>query len=84
MRTTKAQREAEAAKRAAEKAERAAIVASGTCPQCGAPLVRNITLSGWWQCAAYGTPGFRGSFDGTSKAHPEYDALPSCSFQSFV
>ena len=27
-----------------------AIVASGTCPKCGAGLKRNLALAGWWQC----------------------------------
>ena len=61
-----------------------AIVATGKCPDCSAPLVRNTSLSGWYQCARYGEPGFRGCFDGTGKSHPEYDALPACSFQCFI
>ena len=61
-----------------------AIVATGKCPQCSAKLVRNITISGWYQCSAYGEPGFRGRFDGTGQAHPEYDVLPRCSYQCFI
>lgn len=66
------------------KAKALAIVQGGVCPQCGAPLTRNITMTGWYQCAGYGKPGFRGRFDGSGKDHPEYDALPACSFQVFV
>ena len=65
-----------AAKRSAARyAESAAIVAKGCCPQCGLGLRRNLALTGWWQCGAYGEPDFRPS---------EYRAAPKCSFQTFT
>ena len=42
-------------RKAALHAEAREIVATGTCPECGQKLVRNLALSGWWQCAALGT-----------------------------
>lgn len=36
-----------------------AVVATGVCPDCGAPLRRNLSLTGWWQCSQHGAPGFR-------------------------
>jgi ssDNA-binding Zn-finger/Zn-ribbon topoisomerase 1 len=57
------------------KAEASKIVATGKCPECGTGLVRNLALTGWWQCGAYGEPGFR-------KA--EYKDLPHCGFQTFT
>lgn len=68
----------------AARAERTAVVVGGVCPTCSSPLVRNLSLTGWYQCAAYGAPGFRGAFDGTGRAHPEFDLLPACSFQVFA
>jgi len=41
------------------QAETRAIVATGACPRCGGALVRNLGLSGWWQCAQFGSPAFR-------------------------
>jgi len=85
MRTNrKAEREAHKARMTQIHAENQAIVDTGKCPKCGSPLVRNITMSGWWQCAAYGAVGFRARFTGTGQSHPEYDSLPSCSFQTFT
>ena len=85
---TRAQRAArhQAAKLAEDerRAKAKAVVHSGVCPLCGAPLVRNITIGGWYTCAAYGKPGSRGAFDGTGKPHPEYDALPACGYQVFL
>jgi uncharacterized protein (DUF983 family) len=49
------------------------VVATGCCPQCGAGLTRNLSLTGWWQCEQYGAVGFRKHTD-----------LPSCSFQCFT
>ena len=73
MRTTKQQRTAEKAERDAHIAEAVAIVATGKCPQCGRPLRRNNSMTGWWQCSQLGAEGFRAD---ASK--------PSCSFQTFT
>lgn len=73
MRTTKAQRAAETAKREARIAEAVAIVRTGKCPQCGRPLRRNLALTGWYQCSQYGAEGFRAD-----------SSSPSCSFQTFT
>ncbi len=48
-------------------------VATGVCPQCGAKLKRNNSLTGWWQCSQYGSECFRA--DATKLA---------CSFQCFT
>lgn len=68
------------AERAAQKAalERAqqearAVVMTGRCPACGAPLRRNLALLGWFQCAQYGAPGFR-----------KDSSKPACGFQCFT
>lgn len=60
---------------AACAAEAFAHVARGTCPHCGTKLVRNLALTGWYQCGAYATESFR---------KPEFRGLPSCSFQCFA
>lgn len=73
--TTRQSRKAHQARMAALKAEAARVVATGTCPQCGTALVRNLALAGWWQCGAYGTPSFR---------RPEHRTLASCMFQTFT
>lgn len=57
------------------KAEARRIVATGTCPDCGTALIRNSSLTGWWQCGASGSQDFR---------KPEYRNLPPCSFQTFT
>jgi hypothetical protein len=49
------------------------IVASGRCPTCRAPLRRNSSILGWWQCSQYGAVGFRAD-----------NTKPSCSFQTFT
>lgn len=54
-------------------AEIAAVVSSGKCPLCGAGLRRNLSLTGWWQCEQYGSPGFR-----------KNNSLPECSWQGFT
>jgi hypothetical protein len=54
-------------------AEGRAIVATGTCPQCGSGLRRNLAITGWWQCSQYGADGFR-----------KDSSKPSCSFQTFT
>ena len=67
------QRETERAERAARKAdaiawaakrerihaEALAIVATRTCPQCGAGIHRNSSMAGWWQCDRLGAESFR-------------------------
>lgn len=55
-------------------AEASRVVATGKCPRCGSSLQRNNALTGWWQCAAFGSPGFRPGFEG----------YPECSFQTFT
>lgn len=57
------------------KAEAQQHVERGTCPQCGLPLKRNLALSGWWQCAAFGEPTFRPA---------GFQAAAKCSFQCFT
>jgi hypothetical protein len=52
-----------------------AIVATGTCPDCGTALIRNTALAGWWQCGAYATASHR---------RPAFAGLPSCAFQTFT
>ena len=54
-------------------AEARAIVATGTCPTCGAKLKANLSLAGWWQCEQFGAVGFR-----------KNPAAPSCNFQTFT
>ena len=61
-------------KRVAEaKAYVRGIVKRGVCPQCGAALKRNTSMTGWWQCEQYGAPSFR--------ADP---SAPACDFQTFT
>lgn len=73
MKTTKAQRIAEQAKREARHAEARAIVASGVCPYCGAGIRRNLALAGWFQCDQFGAVGFRKDAN-----------APACGFQTFT
>ena len=54
-------------------AEAIKIVQTGSCPQCGSGLRRNLSLTGWWQCEQYGSKGFR-----------KNDDAPECSFQTFT
>ena len=68
-------RACEGVRRAAQYQEAARIVATGACPQCGTPLVRNLSLTGWWQCGANGAVKMR---------RPEFQALAHCSFQTFT
>ena len=56
-------------------AQNRAIVATGKCPDCGAPLVRNMAIAGWYQCAAYPCLQMR---------KPEFKDLPKCEFQCFT
>jgi ssDNA-binding Zn-finger/Zn-ribbon topoisomerase 1 len=48
-------------------------VALNKCPLCGAPLRRNLSITGWWQCSQYGAEGFRAD-----------SSKPSCSWQGFT
>lgn len=57
----------------AAREETRAIVARGTCPDCGRKLRRNLSLTGWWQCSQLGAEGFRA--DPTN---------PSCDWQGFT
>ena len=68
---TKAQKNEYKAKRLARLAEAQKIVAGHTCPQCGTKLYRNLSMTGWWQCGRYGSPGF------------QKEAGPHCDFQLF-
>lgn len=72
-RMTKAEKAAEKAKRDARIAEAVAIVKTGKCPQCGAGLRRNLSITGWWQCEQLGAEGFR-----------KDASKPSCSWQTFT
>lgn len=72
-RRTKAEKQAEIARREQYLAEARAVVASNTCPTCGRKLRRNLALAGWWQCSQYGSIGFRAD-----------NSQPSCSFQTFT
>jgi ribosomal protein L37AE/L43A len=69
----KTQREAQKARIEKAQAEARTIVVTGVCPQCGKPLRRNLSLSGWWQCEQFGAVGWRKSSE-----------LPPCSFQCFT
>lgn len=71
--TPKEERQARQARIEELQAEARAIVATGSCPDCGSELRRNTSLHGWWQCEQYGSTAFR--------ARPEE---PSCSFQCFT
>lgn len=73
MRMTQQQKADAKAKRNENIAKQVAIVQTGKCPQCGAPLRRNLALAGWWQCSQYGADGFR-----------KDNSKPSCSFQTFT
>lgn len=80
---TAAKKTARAEKKAALKAHVArmqelrnaaiAIVAAGKCPECGAGIHRNNSMTGWWQCDRSGSASFRQDNTG---AH--------CSWQTFT
>jgi hypothetical protein len=65
-------REYDKARREARLQEAWKIVATGRCPQCGTTLYRNLSLTGWWQCGHYGSPGF------------QREPGPHCSFETFT
>ena len=71
--TRRIAREAHAARMHGLQAAARAIVATGTCPDCGRALRRNLALAGWWQCSQFGAVNFRA--DATA---------PACSFQTFT
>ena len=57
--------EAQAAARAAHAANR--------CPTCGGPVVMNLSITGWVQCAQFGSVGFRADSN-----------RPACPWQGFT
>lgn len=59
---------------AALRAEADKVIATGKCPCCGTGLVRNLAITGWWQCGGYASEGFR---------HKGFENAPKCSFQVF-
>ncbi len=73
----RAERKAEAAaskaRIAAQQAETLAVVHAGKCPVCGGKPVRNLSLTGWWQCEQLGAVGFRKDAN-----------KPSCNWQGFT
>ncbi len=60
------------AKRQARHAEVAKAIEVG-CPECGAKIRRNLSMTGWWQCSQLGAEGFRAD-----------SSKPSCSWQTFA
>ncbi len=77
--TLEEKREARAARKASEAriaqahAETSAIVASGSCPNCGSGLRRNLAIAGWWQCEQFG-----------AETHRKDATKPSCNWQGFT
>lgn len=51
------------------------FIAKQECPYCEAPLARDFSLEGWWQCVA--------SKD-EHKRSMEHQHLPQCSFQVWI
>ncbi len=72
-RATLAEREAWAIRSAQIHAEVAFAVLGNRCPDCGRGVHRNLALTGWWQCDAYGAPDRRRDPNG-----------PGCSWQGFT
>jgi ribosomal protein L37AE/L43A len=70
-RATREQRTAEIVRQMTQLREAYAIVSKGVCPQCGAKLHRNLSMSGWWQCDRFGEASFRRA------------PGPQCNFQIF-
>jgi hypothetical protein len=79
MKTMTARQEKMAARKASmeriakAQAETRAVVATGKCPCCGESLKRNLSITGWWQCAQLGAEGFR-----------KDSSKPACSWQGFT
>lgn len=69
----KAEADARLARIQRAQAETRRIVAGGACPDCGAGIRRNASLTGWYQCAQFGAVGFRA--DATK---------PPCAWQGFT
>jgi hypothetical protein len=69
---TRAQKAEYKAQQDARYAEAARIVVAGACPDCGTKLHRNLSLTGWWQCGHFGSPGF------------QKEPGPNCNFQIFT
>ena len=67
------QRKAQQERIVKAQAEARAIVVTGKCPDCGAPLRQNLSITGWWQCEQLGAVGFRKDAN-----------KPACSFQCFT
>ena len=72
-RMTKAAKAAARAEATARYEAVEAIVRTGTCPDCGSALKRNLALDGWWSCEQRG--------DGHFRARPND---PRCSWQGFT
>ncbi len=72
-----AERKASRARIEQAQSETRAAVVTGTCPCCGGKVYRNMSLTGWWQCGAYGSDGF--ARDGKTAAQ-----RPNCSWQGFT
>ncbi len=73
MKMTKAERTISKARIDAGHAATQAIVTKGICPECGAKVKRNLSLTGWWQCEQLGAVGFR-----------KDASKPSCNWQGFT
>jgi|GEM_PF-1369422 len=54
-------------------AEARAIVAIGVCPDCGAKIKQNLSITGWYQCEQYG-----------AVTHRKNPNKPSCGWQTFT
>ena len=70
---TIARNKASKARIEAAQAQTREVVSAGVCPQCGSKLVRNLALTGWWQCEQYG-----------AETHRARAADPACSWQGFT
>ena len=68
---TKAEKQAYRQERLTRLKDNQNILKTGVCPRCGTKLVRNNSMTGWWQCGHVGSPGFQ--------AVPG----PPCDFQFF-
>lgn len=56
---TRAEKKAHNDRMNALKAAAREQVAKGCCPQCGAGIHHNNSISGWWQCDRSGSDAFR-------------------------
>lgn len=55
----KAANKAHQERMAAIYAANRAVVETGACPQCGRKIVRNLAITGWYQCEQYGAEHWR-------------------------